>query len=638
MKRVKMMATTSMLVAIVILLLMGMWGIARVYAFRSDRTDQPLRVGLASSITAPDDKIEVLLLERFATQKSTNFIVSFSAQADLAPAYRMSWKARGEYVVESLRNTAAQSQAGAKTLLDGAGLRYQTFLAGNELYVFSGNLEIATRLAYLPEVSRITATRIYYLDPTVERPFGDVSWAGELLAGDLLYTVPASTGLESPSPEALAWGISYTQADQFWTTFGVQGDGIIVANIDTGVQWNHPALDQAYRRPVILATRAAGGTHRIFVGHFCDNQGHGTHTIGSMVGDDDPSLLYQAGMAPNAQWIACKGCESNFCTDFALNTCADWILAPGDDPANRPHVVNNSWGGGGGDAWYLSKVNAWRAAGIFPAFSAGNAGSSCNTLGSPGDYQQSFASAAHNSSGTIASFSSRGPSAFGHDPYTKPNIAAPGVAVCSSVPTNAWSCAYNGTSMASPHSAGAVALLWSCNPALIGQMDLTFQALQNSAGAPPAGNCGAPPDGEGNYTYGYGYLNALAAGLAVCDVVITPTPTATNTSTPTVTRTSTSTVTRTSTPTITRTLHQQLHVPSRHQQLPPPRAPVPHELTYPDEYPYSDRYSHAESYSDLYLDRYSNTDWNSYSHPNAYGYTHFYTHGNAYLDCNLYPD
>jgi hypothetical protein len=82
--------------------------------------------------------------------------------------------------------------------------------------------------------------------------------------------------------------------------------------------------------------------------------------------------------------------------------------------------------------------------------------------------------------------------------------------------------------MASPHSAGAVALLWSCNAALVGQIDQTFQALQDTADAPPAGSCGAPPDGEGNYTYGYGYLNILAAGAAWCDVTPTPPAAPTN--------------------------------------------------------------------------------------------------------------
>ena len=185
-------------------------------------------------------------------------------------------------------------------------------------------------------------------------------------------------------------------------------------------------------------------------------------------------------------------------------------------------MVNNSWGGGGGNTWYQAKVNAWVAAGIFPAFSAGNS-YDCNTLGSPGDYQASFSSASHMSNRTISGFSSKGPSAFGHEPYTKPNISAPGSSICSSVPGSSWSCGYSGTSMASPHSAGAVALLWACNPAYVGDIDETFQLLQNNADAAPSGSCGAPPDGQGNYTYGYGYLDVLQAGLiAGCSGVLEP--------------------------------------------------------------------------------------------------------------------
>jgi uncharacterized repeat protein (TIGR01451 family) len=84
--------------------------------------------------------------------------------------------------------------------------------------------------------------------------------------------------------------------------------------------------------------------------------------------------------------------------------------------------------------------------------------------------------------------------------------------------------------MASPHSAGAVALLWSCNPALVGQIDATFQILQNNTDTALAGSCSAPPDGQGNYTFGYGYLNVLKAGEASCgvDLSITKTDNQTN--------------------------------------------------------------------------------------------------------------
>ncbi|MFZ2095697.1 MAG: S8 family serine peptidase, partial [Anaerolineales bacterium] len=463
---------------------------------------------------AEASKIETMLLDQFAANGSADFIVRFTEQADLSAAYAMDWNARGEFVYNTLRETAANSQVNAKALLDNGGLKYQTFIAGNELYVWNGTQVAADALAALPEVSFIRATRTYYIDPSVDATsLEGIAWAGDYLSKNALTTV-------GDNPNATVdWGITDTKADQFWSAFGFQGDGMVVANIDTGVQWNHPALDQSFKCGADPSDPTCwDDPSNICGGSACDNNGHGTHTMGTMVGDDDPSLTYIAGMAPNAQWIACKGCESSSCSEFALESCADWILAPGGDAANRPDVVNNSWGGGGGDPWYQSYVQAWVAAGIFPAFSAGNS-TGCSSLGSPGDYQESFGTTGHNSS--RVHYYAQGPSAFGHEPYTKPNITAPAVSICSSVPTNGWSCGYSGTSMASPHSAGAVALLWSCNPSLVGDVYGTFEALQNSADAPDPVNptCGVPPDGEGTYEDGYGYLNVLTAGIQNCGVV-----------------------------------------------------------------------------------------------------------------------
>jgi subtilisin family serine protease len=200
-----------------------------------------------------------------------------------------------------------------------------------------------------------------------------------------------------------------------------------------------------------------------------------------MVGSDGGTN--QIGVAPQAKWIACKGCESQSCSFFALLECGDFILAPWDlnklnrDPSRRPHVVNNSWGGGGGDSWYQGVVQAWRAAGIFPAFSNGNSGPNCNTSDSPGDYPESFSSGATNINDQIASFSSRGPSAFG---VKKPDISAPGVNIRSSVPTNSYG-SLSGTSMASPHTAGTVALLWSAYSGLSRDIPNTEKKLRPAA-------------------------------------------------------------------------------------------------------------------------------------------------------------
>ncbi len=446
-------------------------------------------------------RVDQEVLEALQAGATADYILVIGGQADLSGAYQISdWVERGQYVLDALKSAAERSQKRALADLNRRGLSYRSFLAGNEIYIYRGDQRALEALLNLPEVARVRAPVTASIQPT---------------RFQLTQAGPAAP--EEQIEAVVDWGITDTKADQFWNAYLREGEGIIVANIDTGVDASHPALADSYR--------CAGGdltspdcwydpTGKCN-GGICDDHGHGTHTMGTMVASNDPSLPYTVGMAPGAEWIACKACtRDGNCADAHLLACADWILAPGGDPANRPHVVNNSWGDAGGNDWYAAKVEAWRAAGIFPAFSAGNYGS-CGSLGSPGDYQDSFSSAAHASSRTIASFSSKGPSKFGDDPYTKPNLSAPGVSIRSTYPNGSWGTS-NGTSMASPHSAGAVALLWSCNPGLIGQIDATFQVLQSTADPPPEGTCGAPASGAGNYTYGYGYLNVLAAGNLAC--------------------------------------------------------------------------------------------------------------------------
>ena len=167
-----------------------------------------------------EGKIEPALLDKFAAEGSADFVVRFTEQPDLSPAYSMSWQERGEFVVRVLTEAAQRSQGRAKALLDGLGLRYHTFIAGNELYVWAGNLQAAQSLAALPEVAHVRPPRVYQVDPPVA--------AGQ--------------------PEAtFDWGILDTQADQFWASFGLKGEGIVVANIDTGVDYTHDALQPNYK-------------------------------------------------------------------------------------------------------------------------------------------------------------------------------------------------------------------------------------------------------------------------------------------------------------------------------------------------------------------------------------------------------
>src|SRR5207247_1226135 len=177
-------------------------------------------------------------------------------------------------------------------------------------------------------------------------------------------------------------------------------------------------------------------------------------------------------------------------------------------PDLRPNVVSNSWGDGPGDTFYQATVQNWVAAGIFPVFANGNNGPSCGSVGSPGDYPESYGVGAYDVNNTIASFSSRGQSSFG---VTKPNIWAPGVNVRSSVPTNSYA-SFSGTSMATPHVAGAVALVWSAAPSLVGDVSQTRQLLDQTAIDTNDTTCGGTA--ANNDVYGEGRLDAYAAVTA----------------------------------------------------------------------------------------------------------------------------
>ncbi len=466
----------------------------------------PLLVMAAPGTNAePSPKIDPQLLDQMAVAGQADFWIALADKADLSAAYGMDWKARGWYVYHTLADQARASQAGVLAYLQEQGLAYESFWIDNSIYVRGGDVAVLQALAARRDVARLKADDILYLDD------------------------PPSAEAEAIQGAYNDWGLDWVHAPDVWA-MGYDGSGIVVANIDTGVQYNHPQLDETYRGTI-------DGSHQynwcdpadVCLGDTpCDNMGHGTHVMGTMTGENDdpvsnPNLI---GMAPGSTWIACKGCEGRTCSEFALTECAQWIAAPTEilsgncgtsgtpNPDKRPHIVNNSWGDVVSDPWYQGYVQSWQAFGIFPAFSAGNE-NTCGSLGSPGDYPESFGSANHRNDGIINPFySSRGPSSFGQTPYCKPNIAAPGTGICSAVPFNLYSCSFTGTSMASPHSAGAVALLWQACPALVGQVDLSFQTLQNAAAAPPADPCADTPgcaDLGCNCTYGYGYLDALAA-------------------------------------------------------------------------------------------------------------------------------
>ncbi|MEV7616806.1 S8 family serine peptidase [Streptomyces sp. NPDC089799] len=433
-------------------------------------------------------KIEPELRHRLDDSGKAVFWVYLDSAADLTAAGRQTTRAaKAETVYKAKKAHADRTQAGLRTALDGARAEYTPYWIVNAVRVV-GDRKLAGSLAERPEVARIDADDEVDLPKPVE-------------------------GRREASADAVEWNIDRINAPKVWEELGVRGEGIVVANIDSGVDYTHPAVAAQYRG------RAADGTVSHAYNWFdpagicaggapCDNNDHGTHTMGTMVGDDGGAN--KIGVAPGAKWIAAKGCETNSCSEASLLASGQWIVAPTDAngqnprPDLAPHIVNNSWGGAGGDGWYQQVVDTWRAAGIFPAFSNGNSGPGCATSGSPGDYASSYSSGAFDINNAIAPFSSRGAPQGGG---IKPNIAAPGVNVRSSVPGGYDS--FSGTSMASPHTAATVALIWSAAPALEGDVAQTEALLDGTAVDTDNTGCGGTA--ADNNVFGEGRLDALAA-------------------------------------------------------------------------------------------------------------------------------
>lgn len=297
---------------------------------------------------------------------------------------------------------------------------------------------------------------------------------------------PAKPGEDAPREgRTLGNGLAVIEADRVWHELGVTGAGALVCNIDTGVDGNHSALSARWR-----------GNHAPAAECFYDpvnNQSfpydsgaHGTHTMGTITGMS-PVTGDTVGVAFGAEWIAAAtidhpgggGIEGTI--SLTLGSF-QWALDPDGDEFTTddvPDVISNSWGIPLGyrpacDATFYAAIDACEAAGIVVVFAAGNEGfSGLRTPPDRADSEyQSFAVAALDVSDPmnpfVAGFSSRGPSPCSADPslMIKPDIAAPGVNIYSSVPGGGYDGGWSGTSMACPHIAGVVALMRSANPNL----------------------------------------------------------------------------------------------------------------------------------------------------------------------------
>jgi len=323
--------------------------------------------------------------------------------------------------------------------------------------------------------------------------------------------------------------VAKVRAPDVWA-LGYTGQGIVVGGQDTGYDWEHPAIKGKYRGWTGFsadhnynwhdAIHSGGGSCGADSPEPCDDNSHGTHTMGTMVGDDGGGN--QIGVAPGAKWIGCRNMDQGNGTPATYSECFQWFIAPTDlsgqnpDSSKAPHVINNSWGcpefEGCIDPNVLKAVvENTRAAGIAVVVSAGNSGPSCESVETPAAiYEASFTVGATFDSDLIATFSSRGPVTVDGSNRLKPDVTAPGVNVRSSVPGGGYA-TLDGTSMAGPHVAGQAALLISAQPELAGDVDSLEICIEETAFPRASGqNCGGIPFPEiPNHTYGWGRVELV---------------------------------------------------------------------------------------------------------------------------------
>ena len=465
-------------------------------------------------------KIEPWVIENTRAGAQAEFFVVLKQQASLAGAQQLKSKlAKGELVYRELFRTAQESQKPIIAELENRGVEYRSFYLVNAILV-KGDRSLAQILAARPDVKRIDGNPVLrQAVPDTHEPEPlefNPDWP-EVLPGKAILAVEP--------------GISYVRAPQIWN-LGYTGQGIVVGAADTGYRWTHAALKNAYRGwngstashdyNWHDSVHSGGGVCGANSAAPCDDNGHGTHTMGTIVGLDGAN---QIGMATGARWIGCRNMNQGAGTPASYLECMEFFLAPypvggttsQGDPSKAPHVTNNSWGCSPGEGCttpniLLTGVNNTRAAGIVMVVSAGNSGSGCSTIDTPtAIYDPSFTVGALNTGAdTIASFSSRGPVTIDGSSRLKPDIVAPGTSTRSAYRTSdtAYS-SLSGTSMAGPHVAGGVALLLSAFPSLAGNVTAIESRLTSSAKPLPlsTATCSSAAGAVPNNVFGYGRLD-----------------------------------------------------------------------------------------------------------------------------------
>jgi subtilisin family serine protease len=363
-------------------------------------------------------------------------------------------RARATY--ELLVRQADRSQAGLRKELDRLHLSYTPYYLVNGIEV-NGGPAVRAWLSRRDDVDRV-------------------------LLSPHLRPLPAALSVQHgdrPAPSAPLWNITTLGADRVWSQLNDTGTGIVVGASDSGVDGRHPALAGGFRGGDDSWYDPARHTRTPN-----DTAGHGTHTLATAVGRT------QTGVAPGAQWIGCVNLYRNLGNPARYLDCLQFMLAPfpaggnpftDGRPERAPHVLTNSWGcpriEGCDEGALRQATAALSAAGIFTVVAAGNTGPFCGSVDDPpAPYPDVLTVGAVNRGRAVTMFSSRGPTDAG---TMKPDVVAPGADVLSAMPGGGYA-TLDGTSMATPHVAGVVALMWSANPALIGDLARTRDILRTT--------------------------------------------------------------------------------------------------------------------------------------------------------------
>ncbi len=474
-----------------------------------------IKNNLAAQTADWQKKVAPAVLKKASGGQTVHFLAVFSEQADLAGAKNLhSKEAKGQFVFEKLRETADRSQARARFFLHEKKAFANSFYVAN-LMAVEGDISLIKALVEFPEIARI--------EPDAEMR---------------LQFFDEKNTVSERGPE---WNLQKINADSVWA-MGITGQGVTVAGEDTGYDWGHPAIHDKYRgwdgaaadhnyhwhdaihefSPLATDTLNPCGLN---LQAPCDDNSHGTHTMGSMVGDDGAGN--QIGVAPGARWMACRNMERGNGRPSTYIECFQFFLAPTDlagekpVPTRAPHVINNSWYCSveeGCDSSFApiimqTVIENLQLAGIVVVVSNGNFGPNCETTTfAPALFAPSFSVGATRQDDTIAGFSSRGGVNFMGKNYIKPDVSAPGQSVRSSIRGGEYAI-FSGTSMAGPHVAGLVALIISANPELAGQVEIIQNIIEQTAVRKfSEQDCsGVSSDIFPNNVFGFGRIDALAA-------------------------------------------------------------------------------------------------------------------------------